>query len=124
MKASDRLGSFARFEPKLSVLNWPESIHRIFRVFDNTIPIIDYYLCVDFDPMPEKIQIARFKPAPYNPYRWANSDSDHFRRSDPRSAGDFHPHIVPPSPPLGNEHHEGQPGPVRRQIRHLEPGLA
>ena len=71
--------------------------------------IVDYYLCIHFDPTPEKIQIVRFKPAPYNPYRWAKSDSDHFRRSDPWSARDFDADVVPRSAPWEMNTTKGSP---------------
>src|SRR5438270_10909855 len=103
------VGSAAGCEPRFSVPNRPEGIHHVFGVFDNTIPIVDYYLCIHFDPTPEKIQIVRFKPAPYNPYRWAKSDSDHFRRSDPWSARDFDADVVPRSAPWEMNTTKGSP---------------
>ena len=62
--------------------------------------MINKYLFIDVDPSAQKSQIVRIEPASYYPDCGAESDSDHLGRSDPRSAGDFDPDIVPRSASL------------------------
>ena len=119
--------NFSHYGPRLSVrrsLDWPEGIQCVFGVSNNAVPIIDQYLFVEVDPLPQKGQIVRIEPASYYPDRGTEVDSDHLGRSNPRSAGDFDPDIVPRTASLRNKHDERQPGALGPQISHFVRGLA
>src|SRR3954468_17795310 len=42
-------------------LDWPEGIQCVSSVANNTVPIIDYYLFIELDPLPQKGQIVRIE---------------------------------------------------------------
>jgi hypothetical protein len=105
-------------------LDRSESIQGVFGISNDTVPIINQHLFIDIDPLPQKLQIVRIEPASYYPDCGSESDSDHLGRSDPRSAGDFDPDIVPRSASLRNEHNEREPSALGPQISHFVRGLA
>jgi hypothetical protein len=55
-------------EPSVSVgrsLDRLEGVQCVFGISDNAVPIIDQYLFIEVDPLPQKIQIVRIEPASY-----------------------------------------------------------
>ena len=105
-------------------LDWPEGVQCVFSVANNTVPIIDQYLFIELDPLPQKGQIVRIEPASYYPDRGAESDGDHLGTADPRNPGDFDLDVVPCSASLRNEYDEWQPSALGPQISHFVGGLA